>query len=509
MIITEPLSSEKQEDSKLEKTVKPSLSKATSKLYETLQKEAPAEEKLKQALSFMKEAISQTGAARFKDFWDAKTLCLPLFKEKLPQPIKEIFWKEYTDLAHQAKRLKEMLEEQSSFACEQIELALKTLSLDVEQVLSRDKEENNLQQDQEEITSLMNHTTRLKALREEVIKTEMRVRDKNRLFKEIGQLGDRFIPRKNALIKKVSQQFYEDVSEFCKASFDMKQKKLLSQNLKTFELKEKIKAFQELAKHLTLQTAIFNATRVLLTNGWDIVKEEEKERKKLFLEKKEQESKEIENIKALIDSQFSLDLSSQDLIEKTKERLLEKIETLSLRAVEKKELKHALFKKVEEKLFPFKEAAIQREEARKKEDEEKKRKRQEAQENLKNLVLNEHTLDELENEHAVFFGLMNEGPLTSEEKGECEEILAISYENILQKKEILAKEDQEKLFAVRKLWVELKEQTKQKLELYRKQISLSGFDFQKAILFNEAIKLEKQRLERCLQKIEKLEEILD
>jgi hypothetical protein len=112
---------------------KPVFSQAIIVLKQTLSEQENPEEKLRLAIEFMKQSLAQEGTPRFKDFWDAKNICLPLFKEKLSQSIKEVFWAKYTELATEAKRLKEILEEQASFAMEQIELALKALACEVEQ----------------------------------------------------------------------------------------------------------------------------------------------------------------------------------------------------------------------------------------------------------------------------------------------------------------------------------------------------------------------------------------
>ena len=67
----------------------------------------PPEEKLESCIKFMKDSLSQKGVPRFKDFWDAKGVCLKLFKEKIPQSVKEVFWSSYLELALEAKRLKD------------------------------------------------------------------------------------------------------------------------------------------------------------------------------------------------------------------------------------------------------------------------------------------------------------------------------------------------------------------------------------------------------------------
>ena len=67
--------------------IKESQSKVESKLFtvfrEKFEQEKELETKLEKALEFMREVLSDLDHGTLKDFWDAKKLIAPLFKEKI------------------------------------------------------------------------------------------------------------------------------------------------------------------------------------------------------------------------------------------------------------------------------------------------------------------------------------------------------------------------------------------------------------------------------------------
>jgi hypothetical protein len=90
-----------------------------------------------------------------------------------------------------------------------------------------------------------------------------------------------------------------------------------------------------------------------------------------------------------------------------------------------------------------------------------------------------------------------------------EEIRRELYETILLKRENELEQDQESLQKLYADWETFKEQTRERLELYRKEESFSGFDFQKAMIFRELKDLEKARLDRAVEKLQQLQDQLD
>ena len=250
-----------------------------------------SEKKLQKVIDFMESSLSQNGTPHFKNFWDARTICLNLFKENINPSVKTTLWAKYADLSKQARRLKEILDEQSAFAVEQIEIAISALENDInnfteslEKTISPDfqLESKKLsgkidfyQDTQKELNLLNAQASRVNALRKELIKTEMRVRQKNKFFQRLSLIGDKVFPRRKELIKDLSQNFVEDVDTFISQNCSEK-----DMDDSFFFLREEIKALQGLAKHLTLNTHAFTHTRMKLSECWDKIKVLEKERKK-------------------------------------------------------------------------------------------------------------------------------------------------------------------------------------------------------------------------------------
>ena len=102
----------------------------------------------------------------------------------------------------------------------------------------------------------------------------MRVRYKNKFFQRLSAAGDQVFPKRKELIKEISQQFADDVEQFIKEHFGAQA------SHESLYVLEEIKALQGLAKVLTLNTHSFTQTRTRLSECWDHIKVEEKERKK-------------------------------------------------------------------------------------------------------------------------------------------------------------------------------------------------------------------------------------
>src|SRR5271157_2177684 len=98
---------------------------------EKLEKLGCNEDKVSLLLEEMKLAISQEGKANFKLFWKAKELVLGLFKETLHPMIRSQYWNQFVELSNEARQLKSHLEEATSFALEQIALAITALQEDL------------------------------------------------------------------------------------------------------------------------------------------------------------------------------------------------------------------------------------------------------------------------------------------------------------------------------------------------------------------------------------------
>ena len=168
---------------------------------EQLNKLPSVDEKIRFLIDTMKAALAQERSPNFKTFWDAKHLCLTLFKENMPPAMRAHLWTDYIELSDEAKKLKNILDEQTAFAVEQIELAIKALEEDLvnyDQLLEQlsDIEIPEVQQmvnkieyyltTQRELNLLNTFAARINSLRKEVMKMEMRIRHKNKLFKSLS-----------------------------------------------------------------------------------------------------------------------------------------------------------------------------------------------------------------------------------------------------------------------------------------------------------------------------------
>ncbi len=101
-------------------------------LLSEMENSLDVEGKLRKVIEFMEESLAQNTSPHFKNFWEARKLCLQLFKETVPPLVRGQLWARYSELSKEARRLKEILDEQSAFAVEQIEIAIQGLEADIE-----------------------------------------------------------------------------------------------------------------------------------------------------------------------------------------------------------------------------------------------------------------------------------------------------------------------------------------------------------------------------------------
>jgi hypothetical protein len=257
------------------------------------------EEKILLGLAFMASSISQEGPPRFREFWDARKHTLECFKENINSAIRKRLWDEYDELTKKARVLKQLLEEQSTAAIGHLEDAIKALESDVtnfETLLSRigavefpdqcptiKEKSANYNQVQRELNLLNIFASRMHGLRKEVVKTDMRMRFKTKFFKKMSQVSDLIFPKRKQLIDQISQEFLADVDGFISRHFQNDE----VVGAPYFALREEIKALQGMAKVLTLSSAVFNKTRLKLSECWDKIKVLEKEHKKEIFAKKQ------------------------------------------------------------------------------------------------------------------------------------------------------------------------------------------------------------------------------
>lgn len=509
---------EKKEKTASEKKPEPkNVSKRFVALKEAIDQVKEIEEKITQAISFMKEALSEPGGPRLKDFWDAKHMCSPLFKEQMNPIKRNHLWSEYAELNQEARRLKEIIDEQTAFSIEQIELAIEALEADFSRYdqlieeqphLEFPKNTHKLVQKQEvyqgpqrELHFLKTLVSRLDSLRKEAIGTDMRISVKNKLLKRLSKLGDQVFPRRKELIKEISEQFIKDVEHFVSYRFSQKESE---KPVPPFVLRDEIKGFQALAKLLTLNTQAFTKTRKMLSECWDQIKEVEKDRKKEYEERSKEFEKNKEEFAPKIEELRAFCANPENLV---KEKIIEKISAVQseMRAIalgreDVKTMRAEIQKIRTEALGKIQEKA----EAQEKKDREQiETLKAELTKHLENEATSSvETLVEAEERMLESFGGLK---LAASEKQVFERNFCDLRSFILDKKGEKADtlDELENLLEERE---EFLNQIKQQVEDYRKEMGGSSLDFEKAMTYRELYDSAKIHLDKEVEAVGRLEE---
>lgn len=496
------------------------------------QAESSAETKIRLSIEFMQTALSSSGTPRFKDFWEGRKMCLPLFKENISPKVRSQLWSSYIELSTEAKRLKEILDEQSAFAIEQIELAIQALERDLqnyELLLSQAQEayfpyETSALKGKEELYNGMQRellllgdlASKVNAMRKEVVKTEMRIRIKNKLLERLSLCGDQIFPRRKELIKKVSLQFMSDVEEFVASHFQNEE----FQGVPFYALREEIKQLQSVAKLLTLNTHAFTQTRLKLSDCWDKIKHCEKERKKETQQKRQTFKQNfdlvMEKIKPFSEAcgaGLSLEESNKQSAE-----ILAFMRTVELGREEVLDLKEEIQRAKRAPLEKAKEAELERQRKDQEAETLRREKINGLKEELNVLLSNIETL-EVEVLCAKKEGIQKqfeEISLAKAERQIVDRLFKQLKDGIDDKKEkalLMLSEDDLKALDQLKVVLQERKQRRQEikgqLENYRKLLGGSGFDFEKAMLYREMIEAEKATLEKINTSIDEIEEKID
>lgn len=486
------------------------------------------EEKIRTAIAFMRERLSGSASPRFREFWEVRKLCLPVFKESLPARVRADLWQEYIDLSVEARRLKEILDEQSAFAYEQIDLAVQSLVKDLESyaecvakaadiallndllALSAKKEHYNAHQ--KELHLLNAFAAKVSALRKEIIKTDMRIRSKNKLFERLSACGDQIFPRRKELIRIVSEDFLEDVSAFVTKNFSSTQE----MRGPLHSLREEIKGLQAVAKVLTLNTHSFTETRTKLSGCWDIVKTKEKEKKKEFNEKRAIYQQNLEQAEELIKPFEELCSTEADLA--VVDKAFAELEG-ALKEIELGRFEHRVIReKIDLARKPHEE---KREKLAKEQQELMRAAEQERLEKVQAFRSSlQMILDEVEGVDAE---TLQSTKSTKEEEykalsvSKAERVLLDRMFKQLKDRILEAKgaallslsDDEQKqyegLLEILREKKERRAEMKHQLEVYRKALGGSGFDFEKAMTYQELMQVEKTSLEQIDKDIREIE----
>jgi hypothetical protein len=486
------------------------------------------EAKLQRAIAFMEESLSQGKTPHFKSFWQARDLCLQLFKENIPPAMRSSFWAKYSELSKEARRLKDLLDEQSAFAVEQIEIAIQALENDIagleqQGVQNTDdivlnakalEEKNDYYvSKQKEINILNTQAARINALRKELIKTEMRVRKKNKFFQRLSAAGDKVFPRRKELIQEISNQFISDINAFVKINFAQEKP-----HQPYYFLRDEIKALQGAAKLLTLNSTGFSQTRMLLSECWDKVKELDKERKHERAQKKAAFKQNVDAVMQKI-TEFDQGIQSGQLSTNDANNQFEEIVGF-MRSVElgRDEVKF-LRDKLSQARKPLLDKAKNEEQERQEQERErvrlKKQKVIDLRQNIENLLQNASNFDaeKILAERASLIEQIGNVGVPKAEKQDLERMLKPLNDLISEKKEqammSLSDDDRQALQQLREVLKQRKERrqvAKEQLESLRKAKGGSGFDFEQALVYNTQLNEEKERLEKINQGIQEIEQ---
>lgn len=505
------------------------LSPSLSGFVKELEKKETVEEKIRAAIDFMKESLAHAATPRFRDFWDARRFCLPLFKEQMPAKSRGDLWQEYVDLSTEARRLKEILDEQSAFAYEQIELAIQALSKDLEGydqlltsvtpveipsvctiMMAKMQEYQELQANLQLLNAF---ASKINSLRKEVIRTEMRIKNKNKLFEKLSSAGDCVFPKRKGMIKKISDLFTADITSFVEKYFTSETDALPPLH----QLREEIKSLQTTAKSLTLNAHAFTETRVKLSECWDKLKVFDKERKKEISQKRHQQRQNVDLVMEKIKTFEVVCKEFPPIAEVTKQfdEVLSFMRTVELSFPEQKMLKDELFKARKPVFDKQKEEQNARETKEREVETEKKQKLQDFRSALEDLLHNSESrnLEEVLETKELLTKQASELALSKADKMQTDRLFKQLKDVIDEKKSqsllSLSDSDKEKLDELIALLEERKKrrlEIKAQIEAYRKVLGGSGFDFEKAMMYRELIESEKASLEKINQAIEGIEE---
>ncbi|NGX49818.1 MAG: hypothetical protein K940chlam5_01422 [Candidatus Anoxychlamydiales bacterium] len=474
------------------------------------------EDKIKLSLEEMKKAISKEDRPDFKTFWGIKNICLVIFKTPINEVSRAVFWKEYIELSDEVKRLKNILNEQTNFEAEQIDLAIQSLEEDLKKyddvLLSMKTIDINEKitlllskksfyiKTQKELNLLNTYAARINSLRKEIIKTQMRISAKNKFLKRLGSVGDIIFPKRKDLIGAISEEFLVTIDNFAE-NFDLKK-------VSFFVLKDEIKNLQNLAKKLTLNTEAFTNCRLMLSKCWDKVKLAEKSYKKERQKSKEsidQALLKIGKLKKIIEAN-----PNDKSISNEEKEIFDFIKTLSLK---KEDIKFLKFKIKEAKApMHLKTKKVKEEKGRVVDEKEKNRKAKLDQ--IKNdiqslLDKSDLSIEELDLEKNQIEEKLKTFDLAKFEKLILEKDFRALHHLIEDKKEkqsLNSSDEVNQFFIVFEQKKKRRQTLKNHLDNLNKQLAGSGLCFEKAMMYRDLIDEEKQRLRALDKSIHELEE---
>lgn len=496
----------------------PITSQEFKDLCESFEGVKEIEEKVRLALDFMKNTLSSEGGLKLKDFWDAKKLCGPLFKEQMNPIKRNHLWSEFAELGDEARRLKEFKDEQSAFSVEQVEIAIVALEADLDhydglmdqippihfplEIESLGINEREYHTIQRELILLKTLISRLDSLRKEILDIDMRISHKNKILKRLSKLGDLIFPKRKELIKKLSDSFVADIEAFVKNRFPEEGEKF---NAPYYVIRGEIKMFQSLAKLLTLNSQAFTKSRKVLSEKWDVIKEKETVRRTEMGERQEEHKK---NFEELLPKLEAFEIFCAVPANQERSKVLSESNTLQ-DAMKEVTLAPFQIKILKDRIQKARSAALDKVQA--KVDEKKTAARKELEDlkgNLNHLIENvkKTSLEDLINGEEELKKIYETLKLSTIEIHLFERSFADLRSFILDKQEETAKEEElEDLYSKREAHVEV---IRGQVEDCRKEIGGSSLDIEKAMTYRELYDGAKIHLDREIEALKNLEEKL-
>lgn len=485
-----------------------------------------SQEKLAFGIQSMKTALSQEGVPCFKEFWEIRKQCLELFKEPINPIQRRHLWGQYIELSNEARRLKEILDEQTNFAVEQIDLAISSIEADVsksaellDQTPSLDFPDYkqalkgstmDYESLQKELGLLNSFALKVNALRKELIKTEMRISQKNKFFKRLAELGDFVFPTRKQKIQELSDGFLRDVQIFVGRHFQEGD----IPKAPYYILREEIKSLQSMAKILTLHTSAFTKVRELLSKCWDRLKELDRVRKQQKVQKSEKAEKaftaiegKLTQLKELSDSPES----SLDELKKISEEIFQEISSHELDDEEEKPLRRS----VSDVMAVY--HAREKEIAKQKKQEEKKEHQQKAatlKQELQDSLSLEVEPEKIRKMHASFVEKVDALNIKALDKEIIEKMLASLHDRYLRAsmKDCIKTQKGDELKASLEKLLEQKKQRRQEIknqiEVYRRAVGSSNCNIEQGMAYREMLDDQKSSLEQVDESIDQIEEHL-
>jgi hypothetical protein len=485
-------------------------------IIKEISKLSKVENKIVSLLDKMQEAL-HSQPLELKIFFDIKSISLNLFKENMSISLRSELWKKYIELLEEAKKVKDAIDDQNSFAIEQIDIAIKALENDLknfDKLLKNIKPidianikafESNLLffiDIQKELSLLNSFAIRINSLRKEIVKTSMKIKTKSNFFTRLANLGDLIFPKRKEKINLLSIKFTNVIDEFTKDYDDKK--------APFFVLKTEIKDLQNIAKIFTINTASFTESRMKLSKYWDKIKESERIYKQnqlksnknsypieekiiefcAFCQTKPKKEEWIKKEKELLDEINRTDLIRSDvyklkkLIEDAKQVLFEEEKQNKLKIIkeekEEKEEKSNKDKIITDLKITIENLTSNTSLAVNKIIEEKN--------NLEKKLI---SLNLSKFESLLFNSNLKKIEDTIEDKKDLEIINTKNLNNI---KDVLSKKSKKRV------------EIKNVYEDIRKELNKSNLDFEKAILLRDLLNIQKTRLDKIDLSLDKLQE---